>query len=54
MNNENKFSLKSFIYGGLGLTLYTGNIYGTYIAAKQYNKNLYENLYENIIETLEI
>ena len=54
INNENKFSVKSFIYGGLSLTLYAGNIYGTYIATKHYNKSLYIDLYNNIIDTLEI
>ena len=51
--NENKNFLKTSTYGGLAISFYLGNIYGSYSAAKIYNETIDNNIYTKIINHLE-
>lgn len=47
-NKNGKDSLKGWIYGGLGTVFYLGNIYGSLISAKLYNRQLEEHFLTSI------
>lgn len=49
--NESINDLQGWIYGGVALSFYLGNIYGSWRAADQYNYRFYENKREALDHT---
>jgi len=47
-NKDGTHSIKGWIYGTLGTTFYLGNIYGSIVTVKLYNKKLEDNLINQI------
>jgi len=47
-NRDGNNSIKGWIYGTLGATFYLGNIYGSIVSVKLYNKKLEDNLINQI------
>lgn len=47
-NKYGTSSGRGWIYGGLALGLYSGNLYGSHKAAKRYNSKLNENIHKKV------
>ena len=50
----NTSSLKLIVFGSLGITFYLGNVYGSYISARFYNKKMEDELLFKVKQYIEI